>query len=127
MTTASVLVFVGGGAGAVVRELLVLALGRYSAAFPVDIFAANMLASFLLGLVFGLHQVRRTSDNVALLISTGFCGGMSTFSTFAFGAYSEMASPGEFGLSLLYVIASLVMGYGVTLLGLQTAAQFRRA
>jgi len=127
MTAAPVLVFAGGGLGAITRELLMLLFGRYSESFPVDIFAANMIAAFLLGLVFGLHLARRASDNVALLISTGFCGGMSTFSTFAFGAYSQMATPGELGLSLLYVIASLVVGYSVTLLGLHTAAQFRRA
>jgi len=127
MWQAPVLVFVGGGLGAVTRELLVLVLGSYSSAFPVDIFAANILASFLLGLVFGLHQAHRASDHVALLISTGFCGGMSTFSTFIFGAFSEMTRPGQLGLSLLYIIASLVVGYSVTWLGLRTAAQMRRA
>ena len=70
----AVLVFVGGGLGAMGREMFMLLFGRYSTAFPVDIFAANMLAAFLLGLVFGLHAARRVPDHVALLISTGFCG-----------------------------------------------------
>lgn len=123
----TVIVFVGGGLGAIVRELFMLMLGRYSAAFPVDIFAANLIASFLLGLVSGLHQEHRTSDTTTLLISTGFCGGMSTFSSFVFGAYSEMTTPGRLGLSLLYIIASLVIGYGAAWLGLRAAAQRRRA
>lgn len=122
-----IVVFLGGGLGAVTREFLMLVLGSYSSAFPVDIFAANVLASFLLGLVFGLHQARRASDHVALLVSTGFCGGMSTFSTFIFGAFSEMTRPGQLGLSLLYIFASIVVGYSVTWLGLRTAAQLRRA
>ncbi|MFK8251862.1 CrcB family protein [Ancylobacter terrae] len=121
------IVFVGGGLGAITRELFMLLFGRYSAAFPVDIFAANSLAAFLLGFIFGLHQRRRASDHVTLLVSTGFCGGMSTFSTFIFGAYSEMTTPGQLGLSVLYVISSLVVGYSVTLLGLRAAAQLRRA
>ena len=123
----TVIVFVGGGLGAIVRELFMLMLGRYSAAFPVDIFAANILASFLLGLVFSLHQTHRASDNTNLLISTGFCGGMSTFSSFIFGAYSEMTTAGHLLLSLLYIIASLVIGYGAAWLGLRAGAQLRRA
>ncbi|MFG1361355.1 fluoride efflux transporter CrcB [Xanthobacter pseudotagetidis] len=122
----AVLVFVGGGLGAISRELFMLLFQRDSAAFPVDIFAANMLASFLLGLIFGLHAARRVSDHAVLLISTGFCGGMSTFSSFIFGAYSEMRAPGHLGLSLLYILSSLVVGYGVTWLGLQAAARLRR-
>lgn len=122
-----VLVFLGGGLGAITREFFVLLLGSDSAAFPVDIFAANVLASLLLGLVFGLHQGHRASDDVALLVSTGFCGGMSTFSTFIFGAFSEATRPGQLGLSFIYIVASIVVGYSVTWLGLRTAAQLRRA
>ncbi len=123
----AVIVFVGGGLGAIVRELFMLALGRHSAAFPLDIFAANILASFLLGLVVGLHQSHRVSDKSQLLVSTGFCGGLSTFSSFIYGAYSEMTTPGQIKLSLVYIFSSLVIGYGVTWLGLRTAMQLRRA
>lgn len=121
------IVFAGGAFGAIAREFSMLAFGRYSAAFPVDVFVANILASLLLGFVFGLHQSRRISDNATLLISTGFCGGMSTFSTFVYGAFSEMRTPGQLGLSILYIITSLVIGYSVTWLGLKAAAQLRRA
>ncbi len=123
----TVFVFMGGGFGAIVREISMLMLGRYSAAFPVDIFIANVIAAFLLGLVSGLHQEHRASDDAMLLISTGFCGGMSTFSSFIFGAYSEMWEPGRLALSLLYIIASLVIGYGAAWLGLRAATQARRA
>ena len=51
----AVIVFAGGGVGAILRELFMLQLGRYSNSFPFDIFAANLLASFLLGLVFCLN------------------------------------------------------------------------
>ena len=123
----TVLVFVGGGFGAIVREVSMLMLGRYSAAFPVDIFVANIVASFLLGLVSGFHQEHRASDSATLLISTGFCGGLSTFSSFIFGAYSEAMKPEHLILSLLYIIASLVIGYGAAWLGLRAAMLSRRA
>lgn len=121
------LVFLGGGAGAIVRELSMLMFGRYSDTFPVDIFTVNIIASLLLGLVAGLHRVNRASDGTVLLISTGFCGGMSTFSTFIFGAYSEGTMPGRFEFSLLYVVSSLVVGYCATWLGLHGATRLRRA
>ena len=127
MWSPTVLVFVGGGCGAIVRELFMLMLGRYSAAFPVDIFAANVLACFLLGLVTGLHRENRASGNAMLLISTGFCGGTSTFSSFIFGAYSEAMKPEHLFLSILYIVASLVIGYGAAWLGLRTTLQLRRA
>ena len=123
----TILVFVGGGCGAIVREIFMLMLGRYSAAFPVDIFAANILACFLLGLVTGLHQENRASGNAMLLISTGFCGGTSTFSSFIFGAYSEAMKPEHLFLSILYIVASLVIGYGAAWLGLHATLQLRRA
>ena len=127
MWSPTVLVFVGSGCGAIVRELFMLMLGRYSAAFPMDIFAANVLACFLLGLVTGLHRENRASANAMLLISTGFCGGTSTFSSFIFGAYSEAMKPEHLFLSILYIVASLVIGYGAAWLGLRTTLQLRRA
>lgn len=120
-------VFVGGGLGAITRELSMLTLDRYSAAFPVDIFAANIIASLLLGAVYGLQRRSALSDEAMLLIGTGFCGGMSTFSTFIFGSYSEMLTPGQFGLAILYVISSLVVGYGATWFGISVATRLRRA
>lgn len=126
MWSPTVIVFAGGGLGAIIRELSMLMFGRYSASFPVDIFAANIIASFMLGLIVGLHQDRRASDHVVLLVSTGICGGMSTFSSFIYGAYSEMMRPGELGLSIIYVITSLLIGYSVTWLGLHAAARLRR-
>ena len=123
----AVIVFAGGGVGAILRELFMLQLGRYSDAFPFDIFAANLLASFLLGLVFGLHRAHRATGTLMLLVGTGVCGGMSTFSTFIYGAYSEMTTPRDFGISLLYVVASVVIGFSFTMLGLRLAERLRPA
>ena len=127
MWMSSVFVFIGGGIGAIAREIFMLMLGRYSTAFPFDIFMANILACFLLGFVFVRHQERPASDGENLLIATGFCGGMSTFSSFVFGAFSEITAPGHLTLSLLYIVASLVVGYGAAWLGLRTATRKRRS
>ena len=127
MWLSAVIVFVGGGLGAMTREIFMLLLGRSSTAFPFDIFMANILACFLLGVASRLHQERRASGNANLLVATGFCGGMSTFSSFVFGAFSEMVTPGRLVLSALYIIASLVVGYGAAWVGLRSVIRERRS
>lgn len=127
MWVQAAIVFMGGGLGAVMREFCMLLLPQQHGAFPLDIFVANVLASFLLGLVTGLHRNRRVSDEFVLLVGTGFTGGMSTFSSFIYGAFSEMAAPGQLGLAMLYIVASLVAGYSATLLGIRAAKRARAA
>lgn len=121
-----VLVFLGGGLGAVIREFAILVIPRLEDGFPIDIFAVNVAASFILGLTFGDHRLNKVSDEFLLLIGTGVMGGLSTFSTFVFGAYSEMMRPGAMGLAVLYVLASAVVGYALTWCGIRCAAWRRR-
>jgi CrcB protein len=118
-----ILIFLGGGLGAILRELFMLMLGRYSSVFPIDIFAANILASFLLGLTFALTQSKVASANLNLFIATGVCGGMSTFSSFVYGSYSEMLRPGLMLASIFYIIASLVVGFAAAWIGVRIASR----
>lgn len=123
MWTKAIFVFVGGGLGATVREYCMLLFGQDSSMFPLDIFMANIIASFVLGLVFGSHRSRTVSDEFSLLIATGFTGGMSTFSSFVFGAYSEMVDPAKLMVSLLYIIASLVVGFAAAWAGVKLSSR----
>lgn len=127
MWTKAIFVFLGGGLGAVTREFCMLLFGPDSSSFPLDIFVANVLACFVLGLVFGFHRSRNVSDEFSLFIATGFTGGMSTFSSFVFGAYSEMVDPAKLAWSVLYVVSSLVVGFAAAWLGVRLAAQPRPA
>lgn len=78
MTAHLLLVFVGGGVGAVLRFLL----GRWLASphFPWHTLAINVLGSFALGLLAGWHRDRAAWF---ALLGTGLCGGFTTFSTFS--------------------------------------------
>jgi hypothetical protein len=64
-----ILVMVGGGLGAILREFFMLKVPNLVDGFPLDILVANLLASFLLGLVTGLHRRQVLSDNVSMLQS----------------------------------------------------------
>ena len=76
MIVAFGLIALAGGLGAVIRFLLSGWIGK----LPWGILVANILASFVVGLVF---RSADTNGFVAALVVTGFCGGLSTFSTFS--------------------------------------------
>ena len=59
---------VGGGFGAITRDFSMLLLAPESTRLPLDILVANILASFVLGLVYGFHSRRNVSDEFSLLI-----------------------------------------------------------
>jgi CrcB protein len=70
------LIALAGGLGAVIRFLLSGWMGK----LPWGILVANILASFVVGLVL---RSADTSGFIAALVVTGFCGGLSTFSSFS--------------------------------------------
>ncbi|WP_425290812.1 fluoride efflux transporter CrcB [Spirosoma linguale] len=80
-----ILVFLGGGAGSLLRY----ATGRLMPAtllgtsFPTPILVVNVVASFVLGAVMGWVLSRAVGDDLRLLLGVGFCGGLSTFSSFS--------------------------------------------
>jgi fluoride exporter len=77
------LVFVGAGAGGVVRYLLALALNPVVLALPLGTLAANVLGCGAAGALLGLLMSRPGLDAVFRpLLMTGFLGGLTTFSTF---------------------------------------------
>jgi len=127
MLMSAALVFIGGGIGAAAREAFMLLLHQYSSAFPIDIFAANILASFVLGIVTALHRAHNVSDHVTLLVGTGFAGGMSTFSSYIYGSYSEMTTAGHMALGLLYIVLSLIIGFGAAWVGISAVPRAPRS
>jgi fluoride exporter len=109
---AVILVFVGGAVGAVLREFFMLIVPTPSRGFPLDILAVNIAAAFLLGLIAGLHSRKVASDEVYALIGIGMTGGLSTFSSFAYGSSELMLRSGTGAIvASAYVVISLVMGY----------------
>jgi len=79
------LVFIGGGFGSVLRYIIGKYLNNVESGIPYGTFAANILGSLLIGIILGLAAKNNTlSQNQTLLLATGFCGGFTTFSTFAY-------------------------------------------
>lgn len=124
MTKIVILVFVGGAVGAMLREVLMLMVPQGSRGFPLDILVANLVAAFLLGFVAGLSRRKAASDEVYALIGTGITGGLSTFSSFAYGS-AELMTRSVTGaiVAAAYVVTSLMLGYIAVMVGLKVGEQ----
>jgi CrcB protein len=119
-----ILVFVGGALGAVLREFSMLMVPSLADNFPLDILVANLLAAFLLGLVTALHGRQIVSEAAEMLLGTGIAGGLSTFSSFVYGAVVLMsASTASAVVASVYVVISLVLGSIAVAVGLKLGGQ----
>ena len=105
------LVFIGGGFGSVLRFVLGKWLNNSENGIPYGTFVANVLGSLLIGFILGYASKNDAlSQNSTLLLATGFCGGFTTFSTFAYENHIFLKS-GDFTSFAFYTIASFVVGF----------------
>jgi CrcB protein len=104
-------VFIGGGLGSVLRYIISRYLNQTGSGFPLGTFTANILGSLLIGIIIGLAAKNNTlSQNQTLLLATGFCGGFTTFSTFAYENHVLFKS-GDFTSFALYTFASFIVAF----------------
>lgn len=115
------LVFVGGGIGSVLRYLISKTFNSYFTNFYLGTFLVNVSGCLFIGFILGLSMKGSyLSENQTLILATGFCGGFTTFSTFAFEKHSLLTS-GDFFHFSFYLIASIVMGIAAVAFGLWIA------
>jgi len=112
------LVFIGGGIGSVLRYIIGKYLNSPETGIPYGTFAANILGSLFIGIILGLAAKNNTfTSNQTLILATGFCGGFTTFSTFAYENHILLKS-GDFTNFAIYTIASFVIGFLAVFLGM---------
>ncbi|MDT0307431.1 fluoride efflux transporter CrcB [Streptomyces sp. DSM 44917] len=105
------LVILGGAAGAVLRHLTDQALrARLGTAFPWGTLAVNLAGCALVGLLTGV------ATNVHLLLATGLCGALTTYSAFSWDTLT-LASHGRRARAAAYVAASVLAGLAATAAG----------
>lgn len=113
-----ILVFIGGGFGSVLRFFIGKYLNSNASGIPYGTFLANILGSLLIGIILGLAAKNSTlSHSQTVLLATGFCGGFTTFSTFAYENHVFLKS-GDFTSFAIYTISSFVIGFIAVFLGL---------
>ena len=115
------LVFIGGGFGSVLRFLVGKWLNNSENGIPYGTFAANILGSLLIGLILGFAVKNETlTSNQTLLLATGFCGGFTTFSTFAY-ENPMFLKTGDITNFIIYSIASFSIGLLAVFFGIYLA------
>jgi CrcB protein len=109
----------GGGIGSIARFLVQkYSYEFYPHPFPFGTWLVNLVGCFLIGIFYAVAEKGNIlSPEWRLLLTTGFCGGFTTFSTFAFENVSLMKS-GDFLYAGLYIAASVIGGILATYLGI---------
>lgn len=103
-------VFFGGGSGALTRYLTSLYMTRVLAVnLPLATFTVNIIGSFLIGFLYILFvQKSDLSPALKLAITVGFCGGLTTFSTFSLELF-EMVKNAQYLHAFVYAILSVII------------------
>lgn len=109
-----VAVLLGGAIGSTLRYLTDLIVqSRHASLMPWGTFSVNVIGSFVLGMVAAADS---SSGTAYALWGTGFCGGLTTFSTFSFETV-RLGERGALQIAALNVALSLLVGLAAVCLG----------
>ena len=119
MSKTLVLIGVGGLLGSVCRYLVSLYITKQiPSAFPYGTFIVNLTGCFLIGVIAGLSQrYNWLTPEWRFFLTTGFCGGFTTFSSFAF-ENTKLLQAGQYFTFGLYSVASFALGIVAVFAGL---------
>ena len=116
-----VLVIVGAMAGAPLRYLTDRAVQlRHDTVFPWGTLVVNVTGCLILGLLTGAASAGQVSGHLQLLIGTGLCGALSTYSTFSYETL-RLTEAGAGFYAAANVIVSVTAGLGAAFAGVSFA------
>ncbi len=108
----------GGAIGSVLRYLVQNTVHtKWPNAYPYGTFIVNVIGCFLVGfLISWATKEKQLEQHLQLLLITGFCGGFTTFSTFAHEG-NTLFSQDRIGQGFLYLGLSVLVGMLFAYLG----------
>ncbi|MFC9926524.1 fluoride efflux transporter CrcB [Streptomyces sp. NPDC127190] len=116
------LLVIGGAViGAPLRYLTDRAVqARHDSVFPWGTFLVNVVGCLVLGLVTGAVSAGAASPHLRLLLGTGLCGALTTYSTFSYETL-RLAEAGSGRYAAVNVVASLLAGLTAAFTGVSLA------
>jgi CrcB protein len=111
-------VIIGGGLGALLRYVTTLLCARFfGAGFPFGTILVNIVGCFLIGVAMALAE-RGTvlTPALRLFFVTGFLGGFTTFSTYAWESVQALRSA-SFATAAIHILVSNIAGIGLVFAG----------
>lgn len=117
---------VGASVGALLRWWLGLQLNAVFPTIPFGTLAANLFGSYVIGVAvafFGIYSA--LSPEWRLLVITGFCGGLTTFSTFS-AEVVTLLQQRQLWWAFTTIAVHVVGSMGMTFLGILSVAWFKR-
>ena len=124
-------VFIGGGLGAVCRYGVTTTGGMLlGGMFPWGTLVVNLVGSLLMGFVLGAllplaKSLQLLPESLRLLLTVGFLGGFTTFSSFSMETLTLLRGD-SFFLAVVNVVGSIVLGLAAAYIGYQLAMVFQR-
>ena len=111
------IVFLGGGVGSIIRYVISQTFAHPKYSFPWPTLVANFLGCLIIGILLGL-AIRNDSarSELYLFAIVGFCGGLTTFSTFSAESLHLIKS-GNILSFLIYAVLSMVGGLSAIIVG----------
>ena len=114
-------IMAGGAIGTLARAGLAEALPPRGGQWPWATFVVNLAGAFILGwLLTRLAERSAPSRHWRFFAGTGFCGALTTFSTFQIETF-EFARDGHVGLAVGYPVASIAAGMALAVAGVLIA------
>lgn len=109
-------VFIGGGTGSVLRWVLGMKLNPLHHSIPLGTLTANLAGAFIIGMGLAwFNRMTHIDPMWKLLLTTGFCGGLTTFSTFS-AEVAFLLQEGRLSWALLNVAVNLLGSFALTAL-----------
>lgn len=111
-------VLLGGAIGSALRWMLGLALNPIFPDLPLGTLTVNLAGGFIIGGAIGIFdQFQSLPPELRLFVLTGFCGGLTTFSTFSAETVNALLRQ-QYNWSLAIVAAHLIGSLAMTVAGI---------
>ncbi|MBS1904060.1 MAG: fluoride efflux transporter CrcB [Bacteroidetes bacterium] len=119
-----VIVGIGGFLGTVARYLVAVSMSKSLHPFPLATFVINVVGCLVIGVIYGVADRSAVmTPEWRLFLATGFCGGFTTFSSFAYENVN-LLQLGQYSIFALYTVGSVAAGLLAAGAGVLLSRQF---